>query len=236
MSVCPCVGLSVCRSVSLCTCSLSLSLSLSLSAILCEMLLKSQMLGLVLSSIWQITVFQNRSSNGELSKGQSHYKGRPQKALQRQPKDWAEPVSKHQSSRKSFRKQPRTEQGGDRTLTRKAISCLEDDRTQRPQAARDWRHGAGSTTITNHHQGPVPATSARGAPDCPLQDPNTKMFKRTLIYYYTDTQYANLRGNPLRQATKRHLTVKRLKTMKNEKETYLFLVDLLSLMGRSQAL
>ena len=30
-------------------------------------------------------------------------------------------------------------------------------------------------------------------------------FKRTLIYYDTDTQSANLRGNPLRQATKLHL-------------------------------
>ena len=43
-----------------------------------------------------------------------------------------------------------------------------------------------------------------------------KRFKRTLIYYDTDTQSANVRGNPLCQATKRHLTVKRLKTMKNE--------------------
>ena len=35
--------------------------------------------------------------------------------------------------------------------------------------------------------------------------PNTKRFKRTLIYFNTDTQYANFRGNPLYQATKRHL-------------------------------
>ena len=34
------------------------------------------------------------------------------------------------------------------------------------------------------------------------QDPNTERFKRTLIYYDTDTQYANFRGNPLRQTTK----------------------------------
>ena len=27
------------------------------------------------------------------------------------------------------------------------------------------------------------------------QDPNTKRFKRTLIYFNTDTQYANFRGN-----------------------------------------
>ena len=32
-----------------------------------------------------------------------------------------------------------------------------------------------------------------------------KRFKRTLIYYDADTQSANFRGNPLRQATKRHL-------------------------------
>ena len=37
------------------------------------------------------------------------------------------------------------------------------------------------------------------------QDPNTKRFKRTLIYYDTDTQSTNFRGNPLRQATRRHL-------------------------------
>ena len=40
-----------------------------------------------------------------------------------------------------------------------------------------------------------------------LYDRNTKKLKRTLIYYDMDTQYANFRGNPLRQATKRHLTV-----------------------------
>ena len=32
-----------------------------------------------------------------------------------------------------------------------------------------------------------------------------KRFKRTLNYYDIDTQSANVRGNPLRQATKRHL-------------------------------
>ena len=37
------------------------------------------------------------------------------------------------------------------------------------------------------------------------QDPNTKKFKQTLIYFNTDTQYENFRGNPLYQATKRHL-------------------------------
>ena len=34
------------------------------------------------------------------------------------------------------------------------------------------------------------------------QDPNTKRFKRTLIYFNTDTQYANFQGNFLNQATK----------------------------------
>ena len=38
------------------------------------------------------------------------------------------------------------------------------------------------------------------------QDLNTKRFKRTLIYFNTDTQYAHIRGNPLYQATKRHLS------------------------------
>ena len=40
---------------------------------------------------------------------------------------------------------------------------------------------------------------------CLYLDPNTKRFKRTLIYFNTDTQYANFRGNPLYQASKRHL-------------------------------
>ena len=37
------------------------------------------------------------------------------------------------------------------------------------------------------------------------QDPNTKKFKRTLIYFNTDTQYAHFQENPLYEATKRHL-------------------------------
>ena len=37
------------------------------------------------------------------------------------------------------------------------------------------------------------------------QDPNTKRFKRTLIYYDTDTQYAHFQENPRCHATKRHL-------------------------------
>ena len=36
-------------------------------------------------------------------------------------------------------------------------------------------------------------------------DSNTKRFKRTLIYFNTDTQDANFGGNPLCQAPKRHL-------------------------------
>ena len=56
----------------------------------------------------------------------------------------------------------------------------------------------------------------------------------------TDTQFANFRGNPLCQATKRHLTVKWLKTMKNEMRieiTDLFLVELFScpVLGRMLA-
>ena len=39
----------------------------------------------------------------------------------------------------------------------------------------------------------------------------TERFKRTLIYFDTDTQYANFWRNALCQATKRHLTDKRLK-------------------------
>ena len=38
--------------------------------------------------------------------------------------------------------------------------------------------------------------------------PNTKRYKRTLIYFDTDTQYAHFRGNSLYQATKRHLNIK----------------------------
>ena len=40
------------------------------------------------------------------------------------------------------------------------------------------------------------------------QDPNTKRFKRTLIYFNTGTQYEHFRGNHLYQATKRHLNNK----------------------------
>ena len=39
-----------------------------------------------------------------------------------------------------------------------------------------------------------------------VYDPNAKRFKRTLVYFNTDTQYdANFRGNPLYQATKRQV-------------------------------
>ena len=64
------------------------------------------------------------------------------------------------------------------------------------------------------------------------QDPNTKRFKRTLIYFNTDTQYTNFRGNPFYQATKRHLTDKQSKTMKNErKRLILFWFGFYSLFG-----
>ena len=54
------------------------------------------------------------------------------------------------------------------------------------------------------------------------EDPNTRRFKRMLISYDTDTQCSNVRGNPLLQATERHLTLKRLKTRKTTREkTYL---------------
>ena len=44
----------------------------------------------------------------------------------------------------------------------------------------------------------------------PRVDPNTKKVQENAYqcYYDTDTQCANFRGNPLRKATKRHLTVK----------------------------
>ena len=63
------------------------------------------------------------------------------------------------------------------------------------------------------------------------QDPNTKRFKRTLIYFNTDTQYANFARKSLYQATKRHLNNRQ--TVKNDdrsqKNTYLVLVELLQL-------
>ena len=45
---------------------------------------------------------------------------------------------------------------------------------------------------------------------------NNKGFKRTLIYYDPDTQSANFRGNPLRQATKGHLN--NSSTVKNDEK------------------
>ena len=53
------------------------------------------------------------------------------------------------------------------------------------------------------------------------QDPKHKKFKRTLIYYNTDTQYANVPGNLPCQATKRSTNETRSEI------TYLFLVELL---------
>ena len=43
-----------------------------------------------------------------------------------------------------------------------------------------------------------------------------KRFKRTLIYYDIDTHYANFEGNPLLQATKRHLN--NSETVKNNEK------------------
>ena len=48
------------------------------------------------------------------------------------------------------------------------------------------------------------------------QDPNTKRFKRTLIYFDMDTQYAHFQGNPLCQATKWHLNNKQM--VKNDEK------------------
>ena len=59
-------------------------------------------------------------------------------------------------------------------------------------------------THSMHIFGEIPFISNRMTASVLKQDPNTKRFKRTLIYFYTDTQYANYRGNPLYQATKRH--------------------------------
>ena len=48
--------------------------------------------------------------------------------------------------------------------------------------------------------------SGLGATSGKYEMQTQKTFNRTLIYYDTDTQSANFRGNPLRQATKkRHL-------------------------------
>ena len=63
------------------------------------------------------------------------------------------------------------------------LSCRsQDERTKAVTSSRMTPDDAKKYTISKH-----------------------KRFKRTLIYFDTDTQYANLRGNPLFQATKRHL-------------------------------
>ena len=65
-----------------------------------------------------------------------------------------------------------------------------------------------------------------------VHHPNTKRFKKTFIYFSTDTQCAHFQGNPLYQATKRHLTNKRSKTMKNEsKRLILFWFSFYTLFG-----
>ena len=62
-------------------------------------------------------------------------------------------------------------------------------------------------------------------------NPNTKRCKQTLFYFNTNTQYAPFRGNPLYQATKRHLNNR--ETVKNDakwkKKTYLVMVEFLQL-------
>ena len=55
-----------------------------------------------------------------------------------------------------------------------------------------------------------------------------KRFKRTLIYYNRDTQSANVRGNPLRQATKRYLNNSETVKKRRKKRWIIFcLVELL---------
>ena len=52
-----------------------------------------------------------------------------------------------------------------------------------------------------------------------LSDTNTKRFKRTLIYFNTDTQYAIFGETPfIKPQTDTQTIDKRLKTMKNEKK------------------
>ena len=47
------------------------------------------------------------------------------------------------------------------------------------------------------------------------QDPKRTKVQNNAIYC-DKTQHANFRGNPLYQATKRHFTITRWKTMKND--------------------
>ena len=47
------------------------------------------------------------------------------------------------------------------------------------------------------------------------QDPNTEKVQKNAIYW-DKTKPANFRGNPLCQATKRHLTAKRSKTVRKQ--------------------
>ena len=48
------------------------------------------------------------------------------------------------------------------------------------------------------------------------QDPNTQKIQKNVYLLWQDTQLANFQGNLCHQATKQHLTVKWIKTMKNE--------------------
>ena len=51
-----------------------------------------------------------------------------------------------------------------------------------------------------------------------MQRLNTQKVQKNAVYK-DKTQHANFRGNPLYQATKQHLTVKRWKPLKNEMES-----------------
>ena len=68
------------------------------------------------------------------------------------------------------------------------------------------------------------------------QDPNTKRFKQTLIYFNTDTQHAHFRGNPLYQATKRHLhnrqTVKNDEKLNKDLSCFGWVFTVCSVLGR----
>ena len=66
------------------------------------------------------------------------------------------------------------------------------------------------------------------------QDPKTKRFKRTLIYFDTVTQYAKFPGNPVYQATKTTLKqqINGQKSLKYErKRLTLFWFSFYSLFG-----
>ena len=65
------------------------------------------------------------------------------------------------------------------------------------------------------------------------QDPNTRRFKRTLVYFNTDTQYANFGEIPfIKPQNDTYTTDKRPKTLKNERKGFiLFWLSFYSLFG-----